>query len=62
MCDLSGDVNNTFKTIIKVWNTQSEIYINNTIEYDVKSYQVNIMIAKCTRILIRGFKFYRSQK
>ena len=40
MCDLSTNVNNKPKEPLKVWNTQAEIYIGNTIEYDVKSYQV----------------------
>ena len=26
--------------MIKVWNTQAEIYMGNTIEYGKKSYQV----------------------
>ena len=48
--------------MIKVSNTQAEIYIGNTIEYDVKSYQVKTTIVKCTNVRLKGLKFNRSQK
>ena len=48
--------------MIKVWKTRVEIGIDNTIEYDVKSYQVKTSITKCTKVLIKGLKFNISQK
>ena len=36
--------------------------IGNTIEYDVKSYQVKYTILKCTKVHIKGLKFNSSQK
>ena len=35
--------------MLKVWNTWSEIYMGNTIEYDVKSYEIKTTIVKCTK-------------
>ena len=35
--------------MLKVWNIWAEIYIDNTIEYDVKSYQVKATIVKYTQ-------------
>ena len=34
-----------------VWNTQAEMYMGNTIEYVVKSYQVKTTIVKCKNVL-----------
>ena len=62
MCDLSCDVNNRPKKILKLWNTLTEIYMGNTIEYDVKSYQVKTIIVKCTKVYIKILKFNYSHK
>ena len=40
MCNLSSDINNTSKKILEGRKTRSEIDTGNTIEYDVKLYQV----------------------
>ena len=48
--------------MLKLWKTQSKIDMGNTIEYDVKSYQVKTTIVKCTKVKPIGFKFNRSQK
>ena len=62
MCDLSSDVNNTPKKIPQGWKIQVEIYIGNTIKYDVKSYQVKTFIVKCTELRLKVFKLDRLQK
>ena len=61
MWDLSSDVNNTPK-ILKVSKTRATIYIGNTIEYDMKSYQFKRTIVKYTKVLLKGLKFDHSQK
>ena len=48
--------------MLKVWNTWAEIYIGDTIEYDVKSCQVKMAIVKCTKVRIRVLKFNLSYK
>ena len=40
--------------MLKAWNTQEEIYIDNTIEYDAKTYQVKMTILKCKRVQLKG--------
>ena len=40
--------------MLKVGKTQAEMYIVNTIEYDVKSYQVKVNIVKRTKIRLKG--------
>ena len=42
--------------------TRAEIYIGNTIDYDVKSYQVKTTIVKFKRVQIKGLKFNHYQK
>ena len=46
----------------KAENTQAEIYIGNTIEFDTKSSQVRVTIEKRTKIRLKELKFNRSQK
>ena len=48
--------------MLKVWNTRAEIYIGNTIEYDVKSCQAKMNIVKFTKVRLKGLKFNFSQK
>ena len=48
--------------MFKVSNTRAEIYIGNTIKYDVKSHQVKTKIVKYTKVHIKLLKFNRSQK
>ena len=48
--------------MIKVSNTRAEIYIDKTIEYDVKSYQVKTAPVKCTKLSLKGLKFKRPHK
>ena len=62
MCNLISDVNNKPKINAQVWKTQSEIYIGNTIEYDVKSYQFKRTILKCTEVQLKVLQFKHSQK
>ena len=38
------------------WNTRAEIDIGNTIEYDIKLYQVKMTVVNCTDIWIKGLK------
>ena len=57
-----SDVNNTHKKNAQIEKDQAKIGIGNTIEYDVKSYQVKITILKCTKVCIKVLKFNRSQK
>ena len=42
--------------ILTVWKTRAEIDIGNTIENDVKSYQVKTTIVKFTKVLIKAVK------
>ena len=46
MCDLSSDVNNTSTTNTPRLKNRSEIDVENTINYDVKSYQSERTIVK----------------
>ena len=62
MCKLNSDVNNTPNKILQGWKTLAEIDMGNTIEYDVKSYQVKTTVVKCTRVQLKGLKFNRLQK
>ena len=55
-------MNNTPKKILQGWKTGAEIDIVNTIEYDVKSYQVKATIVKYIKVLLRGLKFNCSHK
>ena len=48
--------------MLKAGKTQSEIFIGNTIEYDVKSPQVKVTIIKRTNIQEKILTFNRSQK
>ena len=48
-CNLSSDINNKPKNKYKLWKTQAEMDIGDTIDYAVKSYQVKTTIVKCTR-------------
>ena len=48
--------------MLKVSKTRTEIYIGNTIEYDVKSYQVKTAIVRYTKVRIKVFKLNISQK
>ena len=48
--------------MLKVWNTRAEIYMGNTIEYDVESCQVKTSILKNTKLRIKGLKFNHSHK
>ena len=49
MCNLSSDINNTPIKILQGRNTQAEIYMNNTIEGDVNSYQFKTTIVNLQR-------------
>ena len=49
MWDLSSDVNITPKKILRYQKTPSEIDIGNTIEYDMKSNQVETNIVNFMR-------------
>ena len=40
--------------MLKAGKTRQEIYIGNTIEYDVKSYQVKVTIVKHTKMRVKG--------
>ena len=42
--------------MLKVWNTWSDIYMGNTIEYDTKSYQVRMTIVQCTSVQIKKLR------
>ena len=58
MCNLISDVNNNLKQILQGQNTQAEMDIGNTIEYDVKSYQVKMTIVNCTEVRQKNLKLY----
>ena len=62
MCNLISDVNNTSKTNAQSVKTRAEIDICNTIEYDVKLYQVKITIVKYTEVRLKGLNFNLSHK
>ena len=61
MCNFSSDVYNTHKKI-QGRKTRAEIDIGNTIEYDVKSYQVKMTIIRCKNVRQKGLKLNPSQK
>ena len=48
--------------MLKVGNTRAETYMDNTIEYEVKSYEVKTTKVKCKKIRIKVLKLNRSQK
>ena len=48
--------------MLKAGKTRAEIYIGNTIEYDVKLSQVKVTVVKRTKIRAKGLTVYRSQK
>ena len=48
--------------MIEAGETRSEIYMGNTIEYDVKSSQIKVLIVKRTKIRVKGLTVNRSQK
>ena len=48
--------------MLKVWKTRAEIYIGDTIEYDLKSNQLKMTIVKCTKLRIKLLRFNPSQK
>ena len=62
MCNLNCDINNTPKTILQGWKTQSEIDIGDIIGYYVKSYQVKLTKDKCTKVQLTKLNFSWSQK
>ena len=49
MYDLIIEANNTHKKL-PGWKTRAEIDVGNTIEYDVKYFQVKTTIVKCTKV------------
>ena len=57
MCDLISDVNNTAKTNAQSGKPRAEIDMGNTVKCEVKSYQVNTTIVKCTKVRLKGFEF-----
>ena len=48
--------------MLKIWKIWAEIYMGNTIEYDVKSCQIKTDIVKFTKVCIKVLNFNRSQK
>ena len=48
--------------MIKSCNTQVEIYIGNTIQYDAKSHQRKMTILKTTNKRLKELQFNLSQK
>ena len=50
------------KQILTGWNTQVEIDVGNTIEYDVKLYQDKMTILKCTKVQIKGLNIFTSYR
>ena len=48
--------------MLKSGKTRAEMYIANTLEYDVKSYQVEVTILKRTKIWVKGLTVKRSHK
>ena len=61
MYDLSSDVNNT-PGKIPGWKPRAKIDVGNTIEYDMKSYQVKMAIVKCIKVWLKGLKLNGPQK
>ena len=47
--------------IVQIGKCPTLKWAGNTIEYEVKSYQVKTTIVKCTKVRIKGLKFNRSQ-
>ena len=62
MCVLISDIHSRPKINTQSVKDPSRNYIGNTIEYDMKSYQVKMTIVNFTRFGIKLLKFYRSQK
>ena len=57
MCCLSSDkINLNLKQVRPVWKTRENIYMDNTIYYDVKSYQFKTTIVNCTYVQLKGLK------
>ena len=50
------------RQIIQGWKTRAEIDIGNTIEYDVKSYQIKTTTVKCTKERQKVLNLNHSQK
>ena len=48
--------------MLKALKTRAEIDKFNTMEYDVKLYQVKTSVVKCTKVRIKVLKFKRSYK
>ena len=48
--------------MLKAWKTRAEIYLGNTVDYDVKSYQLKMTIVKRANVKLKGLRFNRSQK
>ena len=48
--------------MLRVWNTQAEIYMGNTIEFDTKMYQVVMAKVKFTSVRLKLLTVNRSQK
>ena len=48
--------------MLKVRKTRAEIDIGNTIEYDVKPYQVKIIIVKCTKVQVTEINVGKSNE
>ena len=48
--------------MLKVRNTREEMYISNTIEYDVKLCHVKTAIVNYTKVPLKGLKFNFSKK
>ena len=46
--------------MLKAGNTQAEMSMGDTIEYDVKSSQVKVIIVKRTKIQVKGLTVNRS--
>ena len=62
MWNLGSAINNTTKKILKSQKIRAEIDINNTIEYDLKSYQVKVTVVKFTKVRLKGLKLNHPQK
>ena len=53
-CFLTSNWNNLhLKQVLQGWKTRAEIDIGNTIEYDVKSYQVKVIILNCAYVQLK---------
>ena len=57
MCCLTSNGNNLhIKQVWKGWKNRAEIYTGNTIDYDVKPYQVKTTIVNCTGVRLKVLK------